>query len=221
MTFPRLSRRPSSTSTVSSSVSLHTYTTHITRKSFISAPSPTLTHCLHTSWRLDGNTSCWISRTSRVLPMRLLGSAYSGTSGEKWASWRDEYKIVRYLSFFLHAVLYWLFYGTFTITSLSDLMSRQFVAELEHTPNHTHVLLITTGSVASIKAPLIVHELLRVSILSCSATPRTLHTQYSNVKVEVVSTKQSLAFFDPAEVERAGARVWTDDDEWSVRPAPP
>ncbi|KAH0831885.1 putative flavoprotein [Lanmaoa asiatica] len=78
-------------------------------------------------------------------------------------------------------------------------MARQFIAELERIPDHTHVLLITTGSVASIKAPLIVQELLK----------------YSNVKVEVVSTKQSLAFFNTADVEHAGARVWTDDDEWS------
>ncbi|KAN0074740.1 Flavoprotein [Tylopilus felleus] len=78
-------------------------------------------------------------------------------------------------------------------------MSRQFVAELERIADHTHVLLITTGSVASIKAPLIVRELLK----------------YSNVKVQVVATKQSLAFYDTADVERAGARVWTDDDEWS------
>ncbi|KAI9568577.1 flavoprotein [Boletus coccyginus] len=78
-------------------------------------------------------------------------------------------------------------------------MTRQFVAELERSPDHTHVLLITTGSVASIKAPLIVQELLK----------------YSNVKIQVVSTKPSLAFFNAADVEDAGIRVWTDDDEWS------
>ncbi|KIJ17612.1 hypothetical protein PAXINDRAFT_72561, partial [Paxillus involutus ATCC 200175] len=38
---------------------------------------------------------------------------------------------------------------------------------------------------------------------------------YSNVKVEVVSTKESLAFFKVADVETAGARVWTDEDEWT------
>jgi hypothetical protein len=38
-------------------------------------------------------------------------------------------------------------------------ISPMFVAESERRPNHTHVLLITTGSVASIKAPLIVKEL--------------------------------------------------------------
>ena len=38
-----------------------------------------------------------------------------------------------------------------------------FVAENARRPGHTHVVLITTGSVASIKAPLIVKELLSVS----------------------------------------------------------
>jgi len=42
-------------------------------------------------------------------------------------------------------------------------------------------------------------------------------TQYSNVKIQVVSTKPSLAFFNAAHIEDAGVRVWTDDDEWSVR----
>lgn len=37
--------------------------------------------------------------------------------------------------------------------------------------------------------------------------------KYRNVKVEVVSTKSSLAFFDAAAV--AGARVWRDEDEWT------
>lgn len=39
-----------------------------------------------------------------------------------------------------------------------------FVAEDERRPHNTHVLLITTGSVASIKAPLIVQELLSVRL---------------------------------------------------------
>jgi hypothetical protein len=41
-----------------------------------------------------------------------------------------------------------------------------FIAENERSVGHTHVLLITTGSVASIKAPLIVSELLKVGFLS-------------------------------------------------------
>ena len=39
---------------------------------------------------------------------------------------------------------------------------QQFVAESERTEGFTHVVLITTGSVASVKAPLIVSELLAV-----------------------------------------------------------
>lgn len=39
---------------------------------------------------------------------------------------------------------------------------RHFVASAERILGYTHVILITTGSVASIKAPQIVHELLEV-----------------------------------------------------------
>lgn len=42
-------------------------------------------------------------------------------------------------------------------------MTRQFTAAANKREGHTHVLLITTGSVASVKAPLIVDELLKVS----------------------------------------------------------
>ena len=41
-------------------------------------------------------------------------------------------------------------------------VQQPFVAEKERKPGYTHVLLITTGSVASIKAPLIVSKLLSV-----------------------------------------------------------
>ena len=44
-------------------------------------------------------------------------------------------------------------------------MQRRFVAEDERAKDFTHVVVITTGSVASIKAPLIVAELLKVSKL--------------------------------------------------------
>jgi phosphopantothenoylcysteine decarboxylase len=44
-----------------------------------------------------------------------------------------------------------------------------FVAANERQDGYTHVLLIATGSVASIKVPLIVKELLRVCILILSA----------------------------------------------------
>lgn len=42
-------------------------------------------------------------------------------------------------------------------------MPKKFVAEDERSPGCTHVLLMTTGSVASVKAPFIVAELLAVS----------------------------------------------------------
>ncbi|PSR81133.1 hypothetical protein PHLCEN_2v6468 [Hermanssonia centrifuga] len=73
-----------------------------------------------------------------------------------------------------------------------------FIAERERTPGFTHVVLIVTGSVASIKAPLIVSELL----------------SYPQVKVEVVSTKASRSFFDTEKVVNSGVRVWKDEDEW-------
>jgi phosphopantothenoylcysteine decarboxylase len=94
-----------------------------------------------------------------------------------------------------------------------------FVAESERTDGYTHVLLITTGSVASIKAPLIVSELLQVNIgLHLLKLFIAITIQYSNVKVEVVSTKSSLTFIDIKAVKDAGARTWVDEDEWTVRP---
>ncbi|KAG9222438.1 hypothetical protein CCMSSC00406_0002773 [Pleurotus cornucopiae] len=74
-----------------------------------------------------------------------------------------------------------------------------FVAEKEREEGVTHVLLITTGSVASVKAPLIVRELLT----------------YKRVKVTVVATKASLAFYSKSDIEQAGVHIWVDDDEWS------
>jgi phosphopantothenoylcysteine decarboxylase len=41
-------------------------------------------------------------------------------------------------------------------------MQRRFVASEQRRPGRIHVLLVTTGSVASIKAPLIVRELMKV-----------------------------------------------------------
>ncbi|KAM5539441.1 hypothetical protein V8D89_006893 [Ganoderma adspersum] len=77
-------------------------------------------------------------------------------------------------------------------------MARIFVAEDERTDGFAHVVLITTGSVASIKAPLIVTELLT----------------YENVKVEVVATEASLWLYSQEEIEKASVRVWRDKDEW-------
>ncbi|KAI0270742.1 flavoprotein [Gloeopeniophorella convolvens] len=77
-------------------------------------------------------------------------------------------------------------------------MPRRFLAAANKREGFTHVLLITTGSVASIKAPLIVEELLK----------------YKSVSVQAVATKPSLTFFQPEDIRRLGVDVWTDDDEW-------
>lgn len=85
-----------------------------------------------------------------------------------------------------------------------------------------HILLATSGSVASIKAPLIVRELLKVRIRALK--PRRegspgLVIQYEQVDVQVVATKSSLHFFDykALEEEHNGrVKVWTDAEEWEV-----
>src|SRR5258708_16481384 len=59
-------------------------------------------------------------------------------------------------------------------------MTRQFTAAANKCEGHTHVLLITTGSVASIKAPLIVEELLKVSNLPRKHPPRSAHSPASS-----------------------------------------
>ncbi|KAF8322586.1 flavoprotein [Clavulina sp. PMI_390] len=87
-----------------------------------------------------------------------------------------------------------------TSPSTATTPPRVFQAESNRVAGNLHVLLVTTGSVASIKAPLIVPELLK----------------YQNVKVQVVSSARSLHFFDPKqlETENPGVTVWTDEDEW-------
>ncbi|KAH9996140.1 flavoprotein [Russula compacta] len=77
-------------------------------------------------------------------------------------------------------------------------MTRHFTAAANKREGYTHVLLITTGSVASVKAPLIVEELLK----------------YRNVSVQVAATKPSLTFFQPEDIGKQGVDVWVDDDEW-------
>ncbi|GJN88086.1 hypothetical protein Rhopal_001042-T1 [Rhodotorula paludigena] len=70
-------------------------------------------------------------------------------------------------------------------------------------PNRNlHVLLALSGSVACIKAPLIVRELL----------------QHEQVDVQVVATKSATHFFDRNALEQeygGRVRVWTDADEWA------
>lgn len=94
----------------------------------------------------------------------------------------------------------------------------QVIDSLKRTDGCTHVLLITTGSVASIKAPLIVKELLSVRVVysSMHSTGVSRCMQYQNVKVEVISTKASMAFFDVQAIRDAGSRVWRDEDDWRV-----
>lgn len=89
-----------------------------------------------------------------------------------------------------------------------------------------HVLLATSGSVASIKAPLIVRELLKVRIcvleLPEQRSPALAVVQHEQVDVQLVATKASLHFFDwkALEEEHAGrVKVWTDAEEWKVSPA--
>ncbi|GAA6042638.1 hypothetical protein JCM8097_008259 [Rhodosporidiobolus ruineniae] len=65
-----------------------------------------------------------------------------------------------------------------------------------------HVLLACSGSVASIKAPLIVNELIK----------------HDKVDVQVVATKSAAHFFDVEALEKeheGRVRVWTDADEWA------
>jgi hypothetical protein len=75
-----------------------------------------------------------------------------------------------------------------------------FIASEHRKPSHTHLVLITTGSVASIKAPLIVSSLL----------------SYQNVAVQVVTTKAALTFYRKEDVTSQGVNVWMDEDEWDV-----
>ncbi|TFY83883.1 hypothetical protein EWM64_g128 [Hericium alpestre] len=73
-----------------------------------------------------------------------------------------------------------------------------FIAEEHRQTNGVHVVLMLTGSVASIKAPLIVKALL----------------EYKDVYIQVVTTKAALTFFSPDEIRSRGVNVWHDEDEW-------
>ncbi|KAG8907899.1 hypothetical protein FRB99_001759 [Tulasnella sp. 403] len=84
-------------------------------------------------------------------------------------------------------------------------MTPVFEAASSRVEGSLHVLLITTGSVASIKAPFIVAELLK----------------YSSVQVQVAATKSSLVFYSKEAVQSLSDKghnvsVWTDEDEWST-----
>jgi len=77
-------------------------------------------------------------------------------------------------------------------------MPLRFIASEERKEGHFHILLVATGSVASVKVPLLVSEF----------------KSYTNVKVEVVATKEALAFFDASALRAANCRIWLDEDEW-------
>lgn len=82
---------------------------------------------------------------------------------------------------------------------------RRPFAAAEHRPESSdgklRVVLVSSGSVASVKIPNIVSEL----------------RADGNIEVQVVATDASLHFFDKAAVEKEnpGVTVWTDHDEWS------
>ncbi|KAA1116201.1 hypothetical protein PGT21_004579 [Puccinia graminis f. sp. tritici] len=64
-----------------------------------------------------------------------------------------------------------------------------------------NVLIGTSGSVATIKLPLIVQEL----------------SQHEMLEVQVVTTSSALHFFKPSQLVNARGepiKVWTDDQEW-------
>ena len=93
-----------------------------------------------------------------------------------------------------------------------------FTASSRRISGHTHVLLITTGSVASVKAPLIVEELLSVCFPSIGYVDVYLtYLQYRNVSIQLVATTPSLTFFNPKSVREHGVSVWMDEQEWNVR----
>lgn len=63
-----------------------------------------------------------------------------------------------------------------------------------------HIVLASTGSVASVKIPLIVQELLT----------------YANVRVQVIATDNSLHFYDRADIAKLNAASGGDGDEYTV-----
>ncbi|KAG8818630.1 hypothetical protein FRC17_010766 [Serendipita sp. 399] len=71
--------------------------------------------------------------------------------------------------------------------------SSQFTAAAYKVAGDLHIVLISTGSVASVKIPLIVEELLK----------------YQRVRIQVVATKASLVFYNTQELkEKYGVTSW-------------
>lgn len=65
-----------------------------------------------------------------------------------------------------------------------------------------HILLAVTGSVATIKIPLIIHKLKQI--------------YRRRAAIQLVVTRASTAFFDPSELPK-DVKVWFDSDEWRSR----
>ena len=64
-----------------------------------------------------------------------------------------------------------------------------------------HILVGATGSVASVKIPLIVKSLLA----------------HEDVEVQVIVTKTAKHFFDVEKLKKElGVKVWEDEDDWKV-----
>lgn len=65
-----------------------------------------------------------------------------------------------------------------------------------------HILLAVTGSVATIKIPLIIHKLKQI--------------YRRRAAIQLVVTKSSTPFFDPSDIPK-DVKVWSDSDEWRSR----
>lgn len=71
--------------------------------------------------------------------------------------------------------------------------------------NEVHILVAVTGSVATIKLPLIVRKLKQI--------------YRKSALIQVVVTRAATTFFDPSDLPR-DIKVWHDSDEWISRQAP-
>eukprot|EP00127_Corallochytrium_limacisporum_P007431 Clim_evm34s251 gene=Clim_evmTU34s251 len=81
-----------------------------------------------------------------------------------------------------------------------------------------HVLVAVTGSVASVKLPLLVDCLSATFNTRMQEQRSTLRNRFpSGIKVRVVTTSSAQHFYDKGEVEqKIGAPIWNDEDEWSM-----
>ncbi|XP_060931891.1 phosphopantothenoylcysteine decarboxylase isoform X3 [Limanda limanda] len=80
------------------------------------------------------------------------------------------------------------------------------VTDLVRSPGTFRVLVAVTGSVASLKLPLLVSQLLQLSGVSCS-------TSVPFVEVRVVTTEHAKHFFNPEDIS---VKIYSDKDEWEL-----